>query len=414
MSKHDEKDLLTRELRERSEHVDMHPIGLDTVRRSARRIQWRRRAAGGAVAAAVLAVAVPVGLNLGGTTSSSPPIANQPSPTASTSSTPTPTPSEDPTSGTTVPEDGSIPLTTEGLSRGAAPGIEYLQGKTLVRTDGSTEQLPAAYGSIYPFRGGWIAVEWDNNGNTFVVQIDNTGAVVDRSPGGPAIAVSSDGVEIAYVVAGSNGGPSRLTHMIANGMAEGGDSIDVPDDATPVGFVAAGTVVYTTQGVKPKTWVTDFSETNQVPGVLGSRGATNGLIGALTSFNESDGTSCWKVLSNSLDEVSSTCDYTLQSFSQDGKHVFGWNSDSEGIGSRTVAILDPASGKPVTVFRIPNQANAFMTTAVWEDESHLLVAMFQDGAWHLVRLGIDGSVEDTVDPVPGEDVENPFRFSARP
>ncbi len=53
MSSHDEKDLLTRELRERSSDVGGHPIGFDAVRKSARRIQRRRQVLAGAVAAVV-------------------------------------------------------------------------------------------------------------------------------------------------------------------------------------------------------------------------------------------------------------------------------------------------------------------------------------------------------------------------
>jgi hypothetical protein len=413
MSGFDEKELLTRELRKRSEHLDAHPIGLDQVKGSARRIQWRRRAAGGAVAAAVLAVAVPLGVNLTGTTSSAPPPADQPTPTVVDTPTPTPTPGQD----QTAAADGTVTIDLQHLPRGAAPAIDYLRGDTLVRADGRTEKLPAAYSSIYPFRGGWLAAERDDAGRTWVVQIDNTGAVVSREPGGSRLAVSADGLEVAYFVAGRQGGPGQVVHAIANGMGEGESSIDVPPGvaAEVVGFVAPGTVVYRTEGSAPATWVTDFSDTREVPDVLGSRAATNGLIGAQTSYND-DGTSCWEVLSGSLEKVSSTCRYTLQAFSADGKHVYGWPSDSDGFGNGALAVLEPRTvDRPVTVFGVPaDGGQTVIVDAVWEDDTHLLAAVHGPDAWHLLRLGVDGSLEEAADPVSPATETSPWQFSARP
>ena len=59
-------DDLTRTLREQADHIGGHPIDLDTVRGRARTIQRRRRVGAATVAAAVLAVVVPVGINLTG------------------------------------------------------------------------------------------------------------------------------------------------------------------------------------------------------------------------------------------------------------------------------------------------------------------------------------------------------------
>jgi len=38
----------------------------------------------------------------------------------------------------------------------------------------------------------------------------------------------------------------------------------------------------------------------------------------------------------------------------------------------------------------------------------VLAAVFQDGKWSIVRFASDGSMEDAVPPVAGEDVENPY------
>ena len=65
MSTHDEEQL-SRGLHERAGDVSGTPIGLDEVKRTARGIRRRRRITSGLVAAAVVAIVVPVGLNAAG------------------------------------------------------------------------------------------------------------------------------------------------------------------------------------------------------------------------------------------------------------------------------------------------------------------------------------------------------------
>ena len=33
----------------------------------------------------------------------------------------------------------------------------------------------------------------------------------------------------------------------------------------------------------------------------------------------------------------------------------------------------------------------FYNSAVWEDETHVLFTLFQDGKWSIVRMGVDGA-----------------------
>ena len=47
--------------------------------------------------------------------------------------------------------------------------------------------------------------------------------------------------------------------------------------------------------------------------------------------------------------------------------------------------------------------------AEWEDDSHVLSAVYQEGQWSLVRVASDGSMEYAVTPRPGADVTvNPY------
>ena len=53
----------------------------------------------------------------------------------------------------------------------------------------------------------------------------------------------------------------------------------------------------------------------------------------------------------------------------------------------------------------------------WEDDEHVLVITATpvpgsaDRMFGIVRIGLDGSVENTVEPVRAEDVDNPFGFA---
>src|SRR5689334_512924 len=221
-------DELTRQLRERSQDVGGHPIGMDQVRRTAQRIVWRRRIATGAVAAAVLAVAVPAGFAASGGVNrgvgpvgpSTPSVTQlQPSPTQTPSPSPAPSTTPDQTA-TSNPSPGLpagvVPLTTVGIPAGAAPKIPYLDGNT-VHVDGNTEQLPGSYTDIATYHGGWVALDMQN-GEYSLVQLDTSNHVVGApQPSAGGIAVDGAG-RTAWFVAGAPGQPGHLVQGI--NMAE--------------------------------------------------------------------------------------------------------------------------------------------------------------------------------------------------
>ncbi len=415
MSGFDERDQLSQELRRRSEQVGGHPIGLDEVKGSARRIQRRRRVAGAVAAMAVVAVAVPVGLNLTGTTpDGSAPVA-QPSPSVTTSagSSPStsPTPSESPTSSpSATPQDGAVPLTLDGTPAGAPPKILYVDGRT-VHTDGATTTLPGRYADVTPYRGGWLAVENTTDGAK-VVRIDGTGKVTGTAPGGYRIAVSGDGTQVAWVENGA------LVRGIASGMAEVEDSQKLPAGTTAevVGF-AAGEVVYVVDGATPSVHVTDLAGHDRVlTGLIGARGASDAgaFVAGETRYN-ADGTSCWvlRTVSTGKDRFPEQCAWTLEAASPDGRYVMGVPSSTDGIGASSVAVMDSATGDVVTTFKSPRNPFTFVTETAWEDDTHLLAVTYQQGTWQILRLGVDGSVETTVDGTQAADTSSPYHLGTR-
>lgn len=408
MSTHDE-DRLSRGLHDRAGDLHGAPLDLDEVLRTARGIRRRRQVLAGVAAAVVVAVAVPVGLSATGSTRADRPVAP-----ATTSPSGTPTTTSASPSPTPDPSGAAVPLTVDGARAGAPARVDYLRGRTLVRPDGTTQELPASYDSIYPYRGGWVAIQ-RRAGATYVVQLDASGGVGSSVPGGDRLAVSADGLEVAWFESGK---PGRMVLGTSNGHSDGDTSVPVTGRyATPVGFLAPGSVAYQVDGENPTSWVTDFgSSTQRLAGVLRVT-ATNqerALVGVQTSYDSGTGRSCWRAGTNrGGDQEGTSCEWTIRSFSVDGAHWVGFPSGTDGLGATGVGILDAGTGDVVAAFERRGTGDAFVNEAVWEDESHVLATLHEGGEWHLVRLGADGTVE-TVDDLPGAAEDCPFHFAALP
>ncbi|HET7356824.1 MAG TPA: hypothetical protein VFJ09_09135 [Nocardioidaceae bacterium] len=422
----DERERLARELKTRSHDVGGHPFGMAEVRQRARGIVWRRRIATGAVAAAVLAVAVPAGLAAtGGTDRGIGPI-NQPSPTVthgspSPSPDQSPAPSPSPSPSPTFPA-GAIPLTAVGAARGADPGIIYLDGGVL-HNGSMTEQLPAAYTDIAVYHGGWVALA-AQNGDYSVVQLDQDNRVTSTQPGAAGLAVDGGGGRTAWFVAGASGQPGQLVQGIGTGMGEGQDSLPIPPGVTahPVGYVRTG-LVFETDGLHPQVSVTDFTPgTAEVwlKGALGAGGASEAANAISVQTKSTDFGSCWAVVDPGWTagavghERWHTCDYSLGQFSLSGKYVAAYPAYVDGLGSSSVSILDASTGKPVVTFQRPTDSDLYVTDVAWEDDTHLLAVVHEDGGWQILRLGTDGSIVAASPAVPGGDENRPFFFAARP
>ena len=407
MSTHDE-DRLSRGLHDRADDMSGTPVGLDDVKRTARGIRRRRRVTAALVAAAVAAIVVPVGLNAAGSTNADRPVAP-----ATTSPSGTPTRAGTPEPSPTLPnKEGVTPLTVRKAPAGDAAKIGYLIGSTYVAPDGTRRDLPAAYDTVAPYRGGWLAVQ-RKQGTPYVVQVDASGTVVSSQQGGDRIVVSDDGVEVSWVADG------KLYLDTTNGHSETPQSIDLPPgaDASPVGFVGPGSVLARVGAPDPEYWVTDFSGHQVLQGKILQVRATSmqrGLLGIETSYDNNTGTSCWKVATNrGGDREPETCDWTLNTFSPNGAYVAGYPSGVDGLGSPTVALLDTGTLDLVARFDRVGKGETFVGDVAWEDDSHLLATLYEDGSWHLVRLGTDGDIQ-AVDEAPGAPEDSPLHFAAHP
>ncbi len=394
MSNHDEKDLLSRELHQRSTGIGGHPIGLDDVRDRARAIRRRRNAVRGVVAAVVLAVAVPVGLSatdlLGSSGTPAPPVASR-----------TPEPSPDSPAPTPGP-DGSFPLTVHDLPKGAPAAVPYIvaKGDQLVTPDG-TFDLPESYAMITPYNGGWLAVGSSQHPGEIIMLDDNFEVTHTDPAGGNALAVSPDGSHVAYTVR-----ESKTRVMLVNAPTDGTDPVtwqfELPagESLDPVGYVDDDTVVYNSDTFEQMGLARTGGETTPVEGLLRVDDASvTGMVSGLVSYDVDGG------CSGVMDPVSGklqwkSCDYSNLRFSPDGRYVVADASYYDGPGSPTHTILDAATGDVVAHFS-PEQRDTVVgvSQAVWEDSDTVLAFVDEGGDQAMVRLGTDGSTEAVTDVV---------------
>ncbi len=391
-------DDLTRSLREQADRVGGHPIDLESVRGRARSIQRRRRVAAGAGVLAAVAVIAPIAVAANGGLSRSddsvPPATQVPSPTPV----------------------GQVKAIGADAPRGDDPAVPWMDGTVLHQPDGATTDLGKAYHEVTPYDGGWAVVDLVEGTTSF---LDANGKARQTFPG-QSLAVTVDGESLASVLTATAGDQDIGLYPVA-GVGPGGYlSSVVSFDGTVdlAGFTGVQEVAYTLSGAQGKSgaWLTDWAqEPRRLRGLINVQGASQatGVVSGLTSIDELEPGSCSAVVVAATGQHRwETCDYTLEAFSPDGRYVIGTEDYHDGIGGDTVAILDATDGTVLVEYT--TRDIGFTGASVWEDSSTVLVTTYQDGLWYALRLGLDGTVTQALDPVRAGDVDNPFGFGLRP
>lgn len=371
-------------LHRRADPLQHAPLTLTDVRRRAGRIQLRRRAAAGAAVAAVLAIAVPVGLSMNGPAQRGevPPATTPPAPAVT---------------GTVLID----PRSAEVVDSTSVPLVD-VDAPSLITQDG-TITLPGPFWTITPYLDGWVGVAMDEGTGT--IQFLSADREVEDSAGPTGgLVVSADGQRIAW----SEYDGSRWRVVVADpaGETEWVDTTfpPAPEDhrVVPVGFVSDEDVAvrqYDNAG-PTRTYVAGGGTPVEVPGLVQAEAASSatGMVAGLTEI-AADG-SCWGVvdgLARTGATVWDTCDYRLGSFSPDGSHLVGTAPDADGNGSPTLALLDASTGEPVVDFEVAGARKrpaGIWTQMAWEDDDTLVVRVFTGGEdYDIVRLGLDGTVQ---------------------
>lgn len=366
---------MSREFDHRVRDLNEAPFSLDHVKGKAMSIKRNRRlaVAGGMLAAA--AVIVPVAVfsaqGIDGRTDNDLPPAT---------SSPTPTEAVEPPS--------------------SALALDYLEGKTWVRPDGSEIDLGVRYDGGTVLGSTLLATRSDDAGNRTFDVIDETGDVTETIELVSDLAVNADHTTVAYLepdgdlmtlwdpTAGDQGRVAiqsglRNTYPVA---VVGGPSCSAGDDCTvyvEYGDAETPPQAVTSEGVTeqfvdgPAISVEDVTDTGlvAVQQSYSAQGSCNGL------YDLEQDTFTWE-----------TCDYFLLELNRSGSHVAATHPYLDGFGNGWVAILDAAGNEIVRV----DPAGA-TGRQVWEDDDSLLVTVYEKGGeWSVWRLNTDGTKEQAL------------------
>jgi len=392
---------LGRALHDRADGLVGAPITLSDVKGRASRIRRRRAVAASAAVAAAVAIIVPtaiVGSDMFDSSSDGG-VAN---------------PSPNPTETTGDAQSWPQKLDLTDLELGALPSVPWVEDGTY---HGAGElPLPGSgYGWVARFDDGWIVSDSRNDG-TYVLVLDAVGEVVREFPSTDAhrtFVVSDDGTEVLYV----EGDELRI-----HDNTTGDDTVigSGHSGSAPIG-VEDGIAYY---NVDPSNWpmdgrrwdgeAQDLSPGTRVPYTNVSGDGATTVLSSADDFG-----SCSSLWSESGNALGETCDFTLDGFSPDGGHLLAGPSYRDGFGDGEIAVL-PADGAAIedsqVVFHYQRKGDLdpFFLESIWEDDEHVLAVTFTPsgtsakGTWQIVRIGLDGTVENAVEPIEANDLNGPF------
>ncbi|HEU4514839.1 MAG TPA: hypothetical protein VFR87_17145, partial [Nocardioidaceae bacterium] len=387
------------------------------VRASARRLQHRRRVVTGVVAAAVTSIALPTGVAVTGALDDNG-NGDGPGYAASPTAEPTPQPTPEATQRPADQPAGEVLLTLDGIPRGADPAIDYLNGDQLVLADGRVVQLEKEYQEIAPVEDGWVGLANDEGDLTREL-IDSDGNVTDRVPSSWGLATNIDGSQVAFVQV--ENGEWRIFDVTVDGMEPRTTSNPSNQPQHPVGYVGDGALVYNTGEQQTEVRVFERSaedyELPAKPRFINASGTSEaaGLVAGMTE-SRIDG-SCSAVVSYQTGAPSfETCDHLLGQFSPDGRYVIGTPAYADGLGPRSLAILDADTGEVVVSFDPPRDSMIYLGDPVWEDDEHVVTTATDGLDSYIVRFGVDGSMESASAKLAVEEygMPSPVHFAARP
>lgn len=416
MNAHDEFDLGAI-LRGHAGEGDRGPgLGLGDVQKKAGQIRRRRAAAAGAGVAAALAIIVPAALFGGGVIGGD---AGDKEPGVLNSQT---------TDGEVSIQKGPA-LDVSDLPRGEAPKVLWLEGRTLHTPDGDVELGADNVQGLVPYDDGWMGINYDDSTGEPGLIFDAAGDVVDSLAMDSPPAASADGRYVLYIDAGAlhlHDNETGTDRVIHESGPEIPDPVGVAMVLTPEVDTEPRLVAYynlldkRTGDLTPTTWsngetqridggdATETGNSTSAPYVKYLSVTPDGTFSAYTSIDDF-GETCSAVFAGHGMELGNTCDYSLDTVSPDGTYTAGGPAYRSGVGDTSLALLTSEGLAPQVSYAISDSKGpVFMQPAVWEDDAHVLVPTFtftegQQGLWQILRIGVDGSVEDAIEPIPGTD-----------
>jgi hypothetical protein len=415
-------DELRRSLNSHADGVPRRPDLTEGAITRARGIRRRRQVAGVAAAAALVAIAVPIGLRVGDVMSGQEPIAPAttgptPGPTE-TVPTPTPdgtvptTPEQNPpttptdtdgtpqTDGATNGPDDSVEVTLDlqELPQGEAPAVPYLDGSTVVAYGNSIEVSGAVDGIAPVSDGVYVAAPWDAaTGGWALTRYAADGSTQD--PGTAQswpVASADDPRWVAYTTGDTDrfGNPvGPATMVLVNDETGRSFEVELAGKSAEIQDVGAGTVYFTGSGyTAAQSWSAGDARPEPVAGDLDATAVSpdGSLVGRITRVVQ-DSEFCGAILNLATgQETPETCDtyYQIMGFSPGGEYAWAYNG--EGYAASRVWILDTQTGEVLHEYTYASQRNSIsFMDATFEDSDNLLIQAEQNGGTALVRCNVE-------------------------
>lgn len=409
MSTHDE-DRLRRTLRAQADRGAPRPLDLDSVTATARGIRRRRTALVGLVAAGVVTLAVPAGLALTGTldANDAPPVAAQ---SPSGSATPGPR---------SLVE---VSLLDDAQPGGDAPSVPYLRGDVVVTPAGDRITVTGRGTAVgLALLGDRWLVERDlGDGRRTLDTVAADGRVIGSAPAQSGPELSDDGTVAAYVA--ENG--DLHTMSAADGdlrLAAAADVGEYPQVAAVVGSrtckeagsESGGCTVLVNLGTGGVRSASSHGIVDEVPGfvaladVLGDR--------ALGAVSATDSGSCSSLQDRTSGQMLwQTCENSFGALSPDGRHAYGYPAYTDGMGPKSVSIVDAVDGRELVRFADEGRTDTHVRDVVWESDSSLLLTVWdgEDRSWSVLRAGVDGTLAEVETGLQGGDMEPAVHLPTR-
>lgn len=366
----------------------------------ARTIQRRRRVTGVVAAAALIALAVPLGIQAGDLASRSseqPEIADTPGPD-----------DEAPA------EQVEVELDLGDLPVGSAPAVPYLDGTTLV-FDGEELDVGETPNSFNAALGSDGIVY-------YVSRVQGRPSELQRfSPTEGALSslgtvesgpwASADG---RYVLWGQRAAGSREVVALDT---ETGQEYALPVDAGPgrVPLGVADGTAYLWSGEQVETWRFGEESASIDPAVQDAFVfSPAGTLRSDDTPGEGETGRCSTVVDQSTGEqLWDTCEHTVGGFTSDDRYAWGYSSDRVSISRGYNVVLHAASGDEVLRIEPGRRGDIFGNRL--ETDDTLLVLYSQGGQVAVVRCTIStGACELATEPVDGDaySFPNPYVLEA--
>lgn len=316
------------------------------------------------------------------------------------------------------------PLTLDDLRQGDQPHTGYVSDDVF-ENGGLGVGLGALRDPVVEvavLQDGLLVSTRNDSGELTATFVNTDGEVLgEPRPMDAGLAVSADGKVGVFVqpdgtpVAVQDGGRSRYElAQIPRGSGFSPVAV-LGEDCEPRAENTACVVWVVSHGETQENWVTGTANeaVTARPGFRSVTDVRDGeLIAGITEVNE-DLTTCSAV--TELDGETpawSTCDHRLLAFSPSGDRVLATETVGSGVGDPSMAVLASADGTVQLDLDVTEQGH--IGRMVWEDDTHVLTTIYEKGRWAILRIGLDGSREYAVAPVPSDDdVSAPFVLPTR-